>query len=491
MEAEIDAIVAFNEAGGAVIITGSGDSNDQKANATHMAAAQNAVLEALGSALRLSDDGVYEGTSYSLQFGMFSAHALTENLNGSNQVISYYGGSSIHVVDAEGNMTNKFPGGVTPILFANSTTISKDADADGLGGNIPTYSLDRLLVMAVEEQEGKGMIFVAGAAFMNDYDLKLPAENANNTLTQNLLAAINPLEIDTIAEVRAQTEVGYKFTIEGTVTSNASGYDKDTAFFDCIYVQDATGGINCFPVAGEYKIGDVVRISGTTDFYQGEPELQVLSIEVIGAAQPVEPTVITAAQLNDRSVEGLLVTLKGHVTEITLANGIAESIYVKDENGIIGRVFIDGYITAEKTIDDLEVGAYIEATGIASYDNTYAIRHDSYARIRVRDRADILCEVCDHEIVILPAVEPTCTEPGLTEGSYCKLCGLVFAEQEPVAALGHYEVIDPAIAPTCTKNGLTEGSHCGVCGEILVAQEVVEAPTPALRYAARQRFAEE
>ena len=28
------------------------------------------------------------------------------------------------------------------------------------------------------------------------------------------------------------------------VTSNASGYDKNTAFFDCIYLQDGTAGIN-------------------------------------------------------------------------------------------------------------------------------------------------------------------------------------------------------------------------------------------------------
>ena len=35
---------------------------------------------------------------------------------------------------------------------------------------------------------------------------------------------------------RYYTQVrGYKYTIEGVVTSNASGYDKETAFFDCIY----------------------------------------------------------------------------------------------------------------------------------------------------------------------------------------------------------------------------------------------------------------
>ncbi len=39
----------------------------------------------------------------------------------------------------------------------------------------------------------------------------------------------------------------------------------------------------------------------------------------------------------------------------------------------------------------------------------------------------------------------------------------------------HTPVTDPAVAPTCTETGLTEGSHCSVCGEVIVAQEVMPA----------------
>ena len=39
----------------------------------------------------------------------------------------------------------------------------------------------------------------------------------------------------------------------------------------------------------------------------------------------------------------------------------------------------------------------------------------------------------------------------------------------------HKPVTDPAVAPTCTETGLTEGSHCSVCGEVIKAQEVVPA----------------
>ena len=39
----------------------------------------------------------------------------------------------------------------------------------------------------------------------------------------------------------------------------------------------------------------------------------------------------------------------------------------------------------------------------------------------------------------------------------------------------HTVVIDPAVAPTCTENGLTQGSHCSVCGTVITRQESVPA----------------
>ena len=81
----------------------------------------------------------------------------------------------------------------------------------------------------------------------------------------------------------------------------------------------------------------------------------------------------------------------------------------------------------------------------------------------------------EYTVVDDEAVNPTCTETGLTAGSHCGVCGEVLVAQTVVDALGHTEVADAAVGATCTETGLTAGSHCGVCNEVLVAQTVVDA----------------
>ena len=104
--------------------------------------------------------------------------------------------------------------------------------------------------------------------------------------------------------------------------------------------------------------------------------------------------------------------------------------------------------------------------------------------------AEIVCSVCGEVLKAqktVPAlghtpvegkaaVAPTCTETGLTAEIVCGVCGEVLKAQKTVPALGHTKVVDiEAVEPTCTKAGLTEGSHCSVCGEILSISEVVPA----------------
>ncbi len=72
-------------------------------------------------------------------------------------------------------------------------------------------------------------------------------------------------------------------------------------------------------------------------------------------------------------------------------------------------------------------------------------------------------------------IVPTCTSTGLRHKD-CTVCGIT-VETSVITATGHTTVKDPAISPSCTTAGKTEGSHCSVCGEILVEQTESAPPT--------------
>ncbi len=425
---ELNAIKTFNDNGGMVILAGWSDNYENypiiqnNPDIKHMAATQNEVLAKLGSSLRISDDATYDDersaadgvdkwrlyfSSYNMENPLlkgveFDAEHPYDKLY--TERFSHYGGASIYAVDADGNPTSTLPATVSPAVYGHATTYSVDVDKDGLGGaGIPKYTFakndDRLMVMASEQLEGKGLIIVSGAAFMSNFEVQYQVSDSgaeknysNYKICQNLVSMLNQTEITKIADVQAETEEGVKFTVEGIVTSNASGYNKDTAFFDCIYVQDNTAGINAFPVAGNFKIGDKVRVTGTTSSYQGERQLAVTKIEKIADAAAPAPKEVTAAQINDGSVLGSLVKIKGTITRVEEAEGKIQTILVRDAAGNEARVFIDGYITKDKEVQNAIVGNQVEAVGLASYDNTFYLDGKQIApRIRIRNRADVVC----------------------------------------------------------------------------------------------------
>ena len=508
--AELAAITAFNAGGGTVILAGWSDNYENydviQSNPAikHMAATQNEVLQALGSSLRIADDATYDDVrsaadgvdKWRLYFNTYGQSFLTDGVEVDpahpydrlyTEVFSHYGGASVYAVDADGKPTSTLPATVSPVVYAHSTTYSVDVDKDGLGGaNVPKYAYaendSRLLAMASEQLEGKGLIIVSGAAFMSNFEVQATISDngseknySNYKICENLLGRINPVKITDIATVQAQTEAGHKYTIEGVVTSNASGYDKATAFFDCIYVQDETGGINCFPVAGDFRIGDVVRVTGVTETYQGENELQVSSIEKIGETTPVTPRAVTSTQINDGSVLGQLVTLNGYVTGYEMADGLVQTILVRDSEGKIARVFIDGYITTSYDVANLSVGCQISATGLASYDNTFVLADGTpmAPRIRVRDRNDVVCTAHEHTFgEWIVTTQPTCTEPG-EKTRTCTGCGEV--ETMVIDATGHHYkdgkctdcgAADPGYQPT--QPGVKTGDESNTTMWIIV-----------------------
>lgn len=91
---------------------------------------------------------------------------------------------------------------------------------------------------------------------------------------------------------------------------------------------------------------------------------------------------------------------------------------------------------------------------------------------------------CEHaNMEHYDAKAASCTEDGNIEYWHCAKCDKYFTDaagngrialsDTVLAALGHNVVIDPAVEPTYTSTGLTEGSHCARCNEVLIKQSVI------------------
>ena len=250
----------------------------------HMAGQQNKLLKAISSSLRISDDEVGDNTNhggnktdvYRLLLTDYNnfVSPLTKGIV-EGQVYSNYGGSSIHAVIADGTPAATLPASVKPIISGHDTTYSKDSDEDGFGfadktTNIPKYNNRVLLTASETLNHANGInseVIVAGAAFMSNFEIQAAVENAgtlnysNYNILENIIANINPIIITPIADVKKAPK-GTEFTIEGIATSSVNnGTDNNKGFFDSIYVQDETGGINLFPVAQGVEAGQKIRVT--------------------------------------------------------------------------------------------------------------------------------------------------------------------------------------------------------------------------------------
>lgn len=386
--------------GGNLILCGIADYQDGTAN--YQTSIQlNRLLEKIGATSRVLSDEVVDydnntsgnvttniSTAIRLAFTDVNIQSplLKDFIKG--QKYSFYSGCSIKLDDAA-----VAAGTADWLVKGHDTTYS--IDSKPVPSSDPVVQKGEVNALVSEKLSGGGTMLVGGTVFISNFEVKAEMDNYNDlqftnyTIAKNMLDMIKkPLTVKTIAEARKGNK-GDVFTVEGTITAGTE--IEENKFFDTVYIQDATGGMNIFPVSTDgIKVGQKVRVTGSVDEYQGDLELRVIGFEVLGdSVNPISPKQVTTAQAADYgNFGGQLVKVQGTVTKAVQENGVLSYAMVKDGSGTPIRVFTDGYIgysnpSSAKLETFVKEGAVISAVGLVSYD-------PEGTRIRVRDRSEVM-----------------------------------------------------------------------------------------------------
>lgn len=382
----------YADNGGNVVICGISDREDRSSSEGTQASTQiNKLLAGIGSTTRINSD---EGTDYTTYTGKdyYRLHFDTFNmdsefLNGvvEGQKYSMYKGCSV-ILDSTAVASGK----VQWLVKGHPTTETKSiTDYDG---NYVPQTKGNVVVLASEKLNGGGFLLVGGSVFMSNFEVQAELDNFGDLQNANYNIILNALKkseknitITPIAEAR-KGKLGEVFTIEGYVTA---GTEVGNAFFDTIYIQDETGGMDIFPINEQgIKLGQRVRITGTLAEYENDLELMVIQSSVIDTGiHLMEPELVTTADAaNYEKSGGKLIKVQGKVTKVEKVEGVVSYFMVQDASGVPIRAFINGYIsssTGEDHTTKLKVGDTVTAVGLSSMDT-------EGVRIRVRDRAEIV-----------------------------------------------------------------------------------------------------
>ncbi|MBR1531098.1 MAG: leucine-rich repeat protein [Eubacterium sp.] len=85
----------------------------------------------------------------------------------------------------------------------------------------------------------------------------------------------------------------------------------------------------------------------------------------------------------------------------------------------------------------------------------------------------LINDTCNHNEELIKGYASTCTEFGLTNGSYCTKCGKTIKVQKQINKLAHSIVTDKAVPATFKSAGKTAGKHCSRCKKVTVKQKTV------------------
>ncbi len=146
---------------------------------------------------------------------------------------------------------------------------------------------------------------------------------------------------------------------------------------------------------------------------------------------------------------------------------------------LAGGTFVGGaHKTSGVVIDIGELEDYIpvgyKVATVTGYNNAFSIEAP-------KPEAVVVDGVTHHMVTTGTPVASTCTQEGSSGARSCideHTAGVACTYTDagvPVPKMPHNEVADAPVAPTCTTPGLSDGSHCSLCNNPIFPQEEIPA----------------
>lgn len=353
------------------------------------------------------------------------------------------------------------------------------------------YTLDE------SKPDSNSQLYDGNAVILNDFEIKEEIDEENNILTLHRTAHVNAIAIKEEMNDSEVQEIVYKDTVsiamdvtEATVTFEVNG---GTA------LEESTKTIEIGEAYGELPV-PVYKGYDFEGWYTGAEDGTMVDAEDICCK---DITLYAHWQKNDDVHEHTIV-VDPEVEATCQQEGKTEGRHCSECNEVLVE-----QKTISKTDHKWNEGEVVkEATCTEAGKIIYTCEYCKATKEETIEKTEHKAE----NIEGIPAVDPTCTEPGKTAGSYCIACGEIIKEQEKISALGHsfgewkevkkatcketgmeericetcgtkethtIEKIDHvsetrnATEATCTMDGYTGDVCCKVCGELLKTGEAI------------------
>ncbi len=309
------------------------------------------------------------------------------------------------------------------------------------------------------------------------YDICVSAKDSTEMVEKRYFTVnvLKPIPLENISEVDVTAvQLGKSFTVSAAASGGISPYTY------AVYYKKKTD--TKWTTAQNYNSNSTVKVTPMKNTAYD------ICVKVKDNAGAIEEKLFAVSVTN--GVLSNTSTISD--TEIALGNSL--TVRASAKGGVPPYNYAVQYkkVTDTKWTTAQSYGTQaiisVKPVKTVTYDVCVKVKDSNNSEQKKYFTVPVVKNMTAHKMQHIVYKSATCTNNGNIEYWYCSDCQKYFKDEKGITeislentiikAVGHTVVIDPAVAPTDTTEGHTEGSHCSVCGEVFTSPEIIPIPKP-------------